>query len=204
MTDFPPQSHASREPRQIQPVTTVEARVRKAPLLRRLRENIIQENGATVWSTMLWDVLLPGARDVISNVFHEAVDLTFQGSRGGYRRNFSGGSNINVTRSQISKHNPDRVLGGSSNDRHVQEGLANHDFTVIEIDSRVEAEEVLTQMNFLIDQFDICTLADFKVMVRISPNPLDYKFGWEDIGGARAIASRGSYYLDLPRPIQLK
>jgi hypothetical protein len=202
MDEYPAQSHKSREQRQIQPVTTGEARIREAPWGRKLRENFIQASAPSVWRTMLWDVLLPGARDVISDGLHEGVDLFLsgRGNGGGFRRtNRYGGS----SQSLISKHNPDRALGGRPQ-REAPDARDRHDMNVYEIDSRVEAEEVLTQMNMLIDEYDICTFADFLQMVRITPAHTDYKFGWESIADSRVIHSRGSYYLDLPRPIQIK
>lgn len=206
MTQFPSQSHASQEPRKIQPVTSGEAKIREAPVGRRMRQMFFQGSAKSVWGSMFWDTLLPGARDVFANGLHNGIDMFLDGqTNGGYRRNFRSGISSGGY-SQISKHNPDHVLG-SSRSRQIQEAPDNrdrHDMAIYEIDSRVEAEEVLTQMTYLIDQFDICTFADFLQMVRITPAHTDYKFGWEEIGGTRVVHSRGAYFLDLPRPSQLK
>lgn len=203
--DYPSQSHASREPRKIEPVTTTEARVRKTPMGRRFRETFIQGNAQSTWSYMLWEVFFPGARDVIADGFHEGIDQMLGGARGGFRRPNRGRSSFSGN-SQISKHNPDRALGHapSSIERFSDEDRRKQDTSVIEIDSRVEAEEVLSQMNLLIDQFDVCSLADFYQMVRITPTTADYKFGWESLGNSRVVGSRGSFYLDLPPVAQLR
>jgi len=202
MEEFPAQNHKSREPRDIQPITTNAARVRKAPWSRRFRETFVQGDAQSVMGSMFWNVFLPGLRDNVVDTMHDGVDSLFGGISTRGRRNR--GTRF-ADSSGISKHNPDRALGSSrSNERFSDDARRNHDFSVLEIDSRVEAEEVLTQMNLLIDQFDLCTVADFYQMVRQTPTHTDYKFGWEDLGGARVIHSRGSYYLDLPRPIQLR
>lgn len=205
MEEFPAQSHKSREPRQVQPVTTSVARVRKAPLGQRLRETFIQGDARTVWASMIWETFFPNLRDNFADAVHNGIDSLFDGTTTSYRRNRN--TRYARTNSNISRHNPDRVLGRNSptsETRYSDDARRNHDFSVLEIDSRVEAEEVLSQMNLLIDQFDICTLADFYQMVRITPTHADYKFGWEELGGARVVHSRGSYYLDLPAPIQIK
>lgn len=199
---FPSQSHKSREPREIQPITKNAARVRKAPVGRRLRETFIQGDARTVWTTMLWDTFFPNLRDNFASAVHNGIDALFEGTAGGYRRqSHSRYANSN----NASRYNPDKALGsGNAPSRFSDDARRNHDFSVLELDSRVEAEEVLQQMNFLIDQYDVVTLAEFYQMVRISPQHTDYKFGWEDLGGARVVHSRNSYYLDLPRPVQLK
>lgn len=203
MEQFPAQSHKSREPREIQPVTTAPGRVRKSPPGRRLRETLIQGDAQSVWTSMIWDTFFPNLRDNIMDAVHNGVDVLFGGYTTGARgRNRYSSPSSN--RSGISKHNPDKALGRSTNDRLPDDARRNQDYSVIEIDSRVEAEEVMSQMNLLIDQFDICTVAEFLQMVRISPQHTDYKFGWEELGGAHVVSSRGFYYLDLPRPIQLR
>lgn len=201
MEEFPAQSHKSREPREVQPITTEVGRVRKTPAGRRLRETFIQGDAQSVWSSMLWDAFLPGVRDNVGNALHEGIDALFGGLSGGIRRTHNRYNNRN---GGISKHNPDRALGRGSSDRYDEDARRNQDISVIEISSRVEAEEVLTQMLQIIDQHDVCTLADFYQMVRITPQHTDYKFGWDELGGAKVVSSRGMYYLDLPRPSQLR
>lgn len=205
MEDLPAQSHKSREPREIQPITTSAARIREAPMHRKLRETFIQGDARSVWRSMIWETFFPSLRDNFNDALHNGIDSLFNGVGGGYShrgRSRGGGRYAN---SSISKHNPDRALGGNStSERFSDDARRNHDFSVLDIDSRVEAEEVLSQMNLLIDQFDVCTVAEFYQMVRITPSHTDYKFGWEDLGGARVVHSRGAYYLDLPRPIQLR
>ena len=59
MEEFPAQSHKSREPREIQPVTTNPGRIRKAPWGRRFRETIIKGDAQSVWAKhKIWDTFL--------------------------------------------------------------------------------------------------------------------------------------------------
>lgn len=205
MDEFPPQSHKSREPREIQAVTTNPARVRSVPMGRRFRETFIKGDARSVWTSMVWETFFPNLSENVADAVHNGVDALFGGystsaRTGGRRNRYSSGG-----RSNISKHSPDRALGGGgSTERFSDDARRNHDFSVLEIDSRVEAEEVLSQMNLLVDQFDVCTVADFYGMVQISPAHTDYKFGWEELGNARVVSSRGAYYLDLPSPITLR
>lgn len=203
MEEFPSQSHKAREPREIQPVTRSAGRVRKAPLGRRLRETFVQGDAQSVWSSMIWNSFLPGLRDQIHDALEQGLYSLFNGGETAYRRagrSSSRGSNI-------SRHNPDRALGGGGRRESeviTREARDRHDLSVIELDSRAEAEAVLDAMIASIDQFDIVTLAEFYQLVRITPDHTDYKFGWEDLGGARIAHSRGSYYLDLPPVVVIR
>lgn len=206
MTEFPSQSHKSREPREIQPITMGAARVRNEPAGRRMLKTIFLGDARTTWSSMIWDSFFPNLRDNINDVFHDGIDNLFNGNGGsGY---YGGGRRRNrgsQSRSGITRHNPDNALGGSvSQERMSRADRNNHNLKVLEIDSRAEAEEVLNAMLQLIDSYDQVTLAEFYQMVRQTPEHTDYKWGWEDLGGASVVHSRGYWYLDLPDPIILK
>ena len=204
MDQFPSQSHASREPREIQPVVLTPGKIRKAPVGQRLRETFFQGNARDVWGAMFWEVFMSGIRDNVADAFHEGVDTLLRGQGGGgYRRSRSGIGRSNSN----SRHNPDRALGGGgrgTDDRYSRDDRNRQNTSVIEIGSRAEAEEVLRAMNASLDQFDVVTLAEFYLLVKITPDHTDYKFGWEDLGGSRIAHSRGTYYLDLPPVITLK
>lgn len=198
MTEFPSQSHKSREPRVVEAVTTNPGRIRAAPAGRRLKDTIFQGDARSVWTSMIWDTFFPNLRDNFADAVHNGVDALFRGystGAGNRRGNYRSGS--------ISKHNPDRALGRGSDNRQRDTALQDGDTSIVALDSRVEAQEVLNQMNYLIDQFDQCTMADFKRLVKITPTHVDFGLGWEELGDAHVVSSKGDYYLDLPDPIRL-
>lgn len=203
MPEFPSQSRRSQEPREVQPVTLTPGRVRKPTLSQRFKETFFRSSPQEVWGAMFWDVFMRGITDNLADSFHEGVDTLFRG-QGGYVNRGRRARSYD-SRSLISKHNPDRALGqGPTTDRFSKEDRRRQNVGVIELDSRAEAEEVLHQMMATIDEFDVVTLANFYEMVRISPDHPDYHFGWEDLGGAKVVSSRGAYYLDLPPVIDLR
>lgn len=204
MEEFPVQSHRAREPREIQPVTKNPGRIRKAPLGRRLLDTFVLGDFKTTINNMIWDTFFPNMRENFQDSLHNGVESLFGGVDSSYRYGSKRRGGYRDT--SITKHNPDRVLGGrgASEPRISREDRSRQNTSVIDIDSRVEAEEVLRSMNATIDQFDVVTLAEFYQLVQIEPEHTDYKFGWEDLGGAHIVHSRGSYYLDLPPLITLK
>lgn len=200
MEEFPSQSRKVREPREVQPVTLKAGRIRKPPVGRRFLETFFLGDARTSWSNMIWDSFFPNLRDNIKDSVHDGIDSLFGGTASVYR---PGRGRISRN-SQINKHNPDMALGSRPNERISREDRQRQNTSGVEIDSRVEAEEVLAAMNRTIDQFDVVTLAEFYQLVRITPDHTDYKWGWEDLGGSHIVHSRGSYYVELPDPIPLR
>lgn len=204
MEQFPSQSHKAGEPREIQPVTRAPGRIRKAPAGRRLLTTFFQGDAQTTWTSMIWDTFFPNLRDNIEDSVHNGISTLFGGTSS---RGFYGGSRRGSHSSQISKHNPDRALGSRGSviePRISREDRMAQRLDVIEIDSRAEAEDVLNAMVATIDQYDIVRLSEFYQMVHISPEHTDYQFGWDDLGGAKIVHSRGAYFLELPPPIRIK
>jgi len=198
---FPSQSHKSRESRVVEPVVTNPGRIREAPTGRRIRDTIFQGSARSVWTSMIWDTFFPNIRDNIQDTIHKGVDVLFGGYTDSRIHNRYRG---NYRSSAISRHNPDRALGRTSESRQIeQKPRFDGDTSVIELDSRVEAQEVLNQMNLLIDQFDVCSMADFLRLVDITPEHTHYGIGWEELGDAHVVPARGSFYLALPEPIRL-
>jgi hypothetical protein len=209
MTQIPsqrPGSHEAREQKPVQPAVMTPGVIRKAPIGRRIRDNLFAGSARDVWMEMFWNTFVGGIADSMADAFHAGVDTAFRGqagSGGGYR---TPSTRFRSNRSsQIMKHNPDRALGGGApTERFSRDARVRQDTSVVEYASRAEAENVLQSLNLAIDQFDIVTLAEFYELSQITPEHTDYKFGWDSLGGASVVHSRGGYFLDLPPVIQIK
>jgi hypothetical protein len=71
--------------------------------------------------------------------------------------------------------------------------------------SRVEADEVLSQMYDILEKFEAVTVADLLEIIGQSSNNYTYnRYGWTDLMGSGVVRTRGGYLLDLPRPELLK
>ena len=76
--------------------------------------------------------------------------------------------------------------------------LAKYDDVVIE--SRAEAEEVLSNLIELIEQYDVAKLSDFYDMVGIDSDFSDEKYGWTNLSRATVSRVRDGYTIILPKP----
>ena len=64
---------------------------------------------------------------------------------------------------------------------------------------RSDAEEVLTQLILLIEDFKVASLADLNDLLEITGDFTDQKYGWKNLAASKVIRVAEGYKLDLPR-----
>ena len=70
--------------------------------------------------------------------------------------------------------------------------------------SRSDAEEVLTQLCALLNDYGVVTVSDLYDLVGITSKFTDDKYGWTDLKTAVIKGVRTGYLLDLPTPQEIK
>lgn len=192
--DSPPQ----QQQKKVERVVQGDVVRRKKPLTRRFAEYFMPGNARSVWGYITMDILVPAARDAISDSFHEGFDRLWERddprnySRSGRRRRGGG--------SYVSYNNYSRRDDRDEPRNISRRGRANHNFDEILLPSRVEAEEVVDRLFDLVAQFELATVADLYDMVGIVATPQDEKYGWDDLRGAGVTRTKAGYLLELPRP----
>lgn len=203
-TNFPPNSKASKGPQRepVQRVTSADA-VRRPPSLgKRFTQTFIAGDGArTAWDYMIFEVMIPEAREAVVNGLQSFVERLFTGGRvrtGGTRPNPYGHFSYNRM-----------FRGGAQDDRPplpTRQQLsgparARHDFDEIILENRVDAEEVRDHMYNILNHYDVVTVADLYQLVGIKPDHTDTTWGWTSLKGTEVGRVRGlGYLLDLPEP----
>ena len=71
------------------------------------------------------------------------------------------------------------------------------------IENRGEAEDVLSRMDELIDQYGLVSVADLYDLVGINGNYTDNKYGWFNIRTASVVRVRDGYMIKLPKAVPL-
>jgi hypothetical protein len=99
-------------------------------------------------------------------------------------------------RNYYDKQNDARDYGASA----VRAGF-NYDDVVV--NSRGEAEDVLTRMDELISAYGLVSVADLYDLVGITGNYTNNKYGWTDIRSAQVVPVRGGFLIKLPRALPL-
>lgn len=208
LTDYPSNSKKARtakddlteNPKKIEKVVEGEVVRRKKPLGRRFTETFIGGDLKTAGAYVVFEVLLPAARDMIADAASQGVEkMLFGEPRSTSRRGrFGDGKNGYVS---YNRYAPSSSLLRREEPRGPsRRARANHDFDEIILATRVEAEEVIERLFDLVSRYDAATVADLYELVGVSGNYTDDKWGWSDIRGAGVTRVRNGYLLDLPRP----
>lgn len=143
---------------------------------------------------ILWDILVPAAKDIISEIVDNTKDMMLYGTRerSRYIRRDRGRSYVNYNSIYDRKERARSTLRSKR---------SRHNFDDIIFEYRQDAEDVLSNLVELIDMYDVATVADFYRAVDIDAEEWnDNKFGWTSLGSSEVRKVREGYILRLPRP----
>lgn len=207
--EFPANSHRSKEgvkvkveEKKVEKVVKGKVHRKKQSLGRRLSDTFLEEDGRSVGEYILYDVLIPAAKDTLSELVKGGIEMLLYGeSRGASRReSYRDGSRTYVGAPRTAYH---RMSDGRDQDRRVRRRNARrkamHEFDDIVFPSKAEAKEVLVAMRDIIDKFEVVTVEDFYDLIGETASYTDARWGWYDLRDAYLEPARGGgYIISLP------
>ena len=205
MDQFPSNSkrpeRSREEPKNVGRVVQGEVVRRKTPIGRRMTQNFIGGDAQSVWGYMIGEVLVPAARDMISDALTGGIERAIFGTSAGRHRSSSHGRGGRTDYQGISSRGS-RVVNPRDEPRREmsRRSRSTHNFDEIVLEQRVEAEEVLDRMDAWLDKYNFVSVAEFYELCGVSGNYTDQKYGWTDIRGASIHRVRGGYLIKLPPP----
>jgi hypothetical protein len=205
--DFPPNSEVSKkdksEEKDVKRITSGEVTRKRKSLRKQFSETFVAGDAKTALRYVIFDVLLPAAKDTIVEAGSAGIEKLIFGDT---RRRGSippqSGPTGYVSYNRYAMGNRPSILNSSQRVMSRQ-ARARHDFDEIVLESRVEAEEVIDRLFDLVSRYESATVADLYELVGLASNHTDNKWGWTDIRGAGVSRTRDGYLLDLPDPIPL-
>ena len=189
---------ASQEKKQITKVTKGAVKTKKKNEMPKLGDMFISEDASKVKSYILMDVLVPTIKKAISDIVKNGVHMILYGE--------VGQSNKRTYASTVSYRDYyDNGGRGASrfDDTPRARTRVGYNFDDIILETRGEAEEVLSSMDELIETYGSVSVADMYDLVGISCEYTDNKYGWKNIRTAEPVRVRGGYMLKLPRALLL-
>lgn len=196
MEDYKSNSHKSREERRepfsekkIEKVISGTAKSKKKSGVYKFAEVFIADDVDDVKSYILEDVIVPAIKDVILDAVRALLGVS------NTSRKSASASKVSY-RSYYDK-NTDRRDYGSNRIK------TSYDYDDIILDTRGEAEEVLSRMDELIATYGLVSVADLYDLVGITGNYTDNKYGWTDTRSASVIRVRDGYMIKLPKALPL-
>ena len=199
--EFPPNSDASKkgvpDGKNISPVVSGSAVRRKKSLRKQFKETFVAGDARTAIHYVLFDVLLPAAKDMVVEAGAQGIEKLIFGDsrRRGSTRPPSGPTGYvqyNRYSSPSRLSGPERAIS--------RQARARHNFDEIVLDQRAEAEEVIDRLFDLVSRYESASVADLYELVGLASTHTDNKWGWTDLSGAGVSRIRGGYLLDLPEP----
>ena len=164
---------------------------RKRSLGKRITDAFTGDDTKSVGHYVLFEVILPTAKTLVTDIVTQGVERMLYGEsssrQGGPRRGYN-----NYSRPSSNNTRPEpRTM--------TMQSRSVHNFDEIVLHDRAEADAVIDQLNDLISNYDVATVADLLQLVGVTGSFTDDKWGWYDLRGARAERVRDGYLLRLPK-----
>ena len=192
---YPGNSDRAKEKKEIVPVA--KARVKRESTARKVVGEIIKEDARSVGETVLWDVVIPTVKNLISDTVTRGIESMLYGdSRPRSRNNYSDYSGY--SRPKGSRDRP--VERRERRSARQAEPERNE----IIFDTRSDANDVIDRMSDIIDQYGQASLADLNALIGASSNFIDDNWGWTDMGSFNVRQVRDGFMLTHDEPQSLK
>lgn len=210
MQDFPANSAKARresqrppssdQPEKIERVTSAPAKQRKRGLGKQFKDTFIAGSARGMTEYVVLEVIIPSIKDMIVDGIEGGLQNLIYGDS---RRRRSGPPS---TPSVYSSNPPQVNYGSFSRAPQTARTLsrqsrARHDFGEIELQSKMEAEDVIDRMYDVLARYGSVPVSTLYALTGIQASHTDEKWGWTSLSGAKAARQRnGSFLLDLPDP----
>lgn len=200
--NLPDNSHTGRaskkqeasEERRTEKVVRGKVKVKKNEM-RNLRDVFISEDIHNVKGYILMDVLVPSIKKAIYDIVVNSLDMSLFGGRG------SGGSKrSNADRVSYRDYNSVSRRDDRFSSSRTTSGYSYDD---IILETRGEAEAVLSRMDEIMEEYEIVRVADLYDLVGVTGEHTDNKYGWTNIRNAKIERVRDGYRIVMPRALPI-
>jgi hypothetical protein len=199
MEDYKPNSNLSKQQKaeternpRAQKIVSGTVITKKPSKAKKITSEFIQEDVGNIKNYVVFDVLIPSLKKMIFEGVTNAFGMLL--GQNSAKRNTTSSSGI----SRIS-------YGRYYDSPTYAQPRINHgttfDFDNIILSSIGEANAVLTQMDDILEQYKIVTVADLYDLLGLVPPHTANNYGWTDLRTARADRVSEGYLLRLPRAV---
>lgn len=187
-----------KEEEQKKPVIIGKATQKKKSAGKQFVENFVNEDAETIKSHVLFDIVIPYIKDMISAGFHAALDMLLYGDGKGNYRTTSNGRRV------ISSSNGKTDYTSASKPKNyaVQRQQICDD---IAFENRGDADAVLDEMENIIDKYGQVSAYDYYDAAGLTCDYTLKNWGWYDLTSAVVKMTRdGDYIISMPKCVSLK
>lgn len=190
--------------KKIEKVVTTTVIVQKKSLGRKFKDVIAAADIKGVTHYLIYELFIPASRNFVVDAASKGVERLMYpgGSQNRYRYGPGPGPRYNYNNPIQSRPYSPPVLG-SRQAPPPQPGPRSRQSQPMDelvLGSRREAELVLEQMNDIIDQYEVASVADLNALLGLTGSHTDNKWGWIFVGDAAIRQTRNGYLIDFPPP----
>ena len=189
-------SHQEEPKKEIKQVA--KASKRKKSMTKKFKEAFIGDDtdNQSVADYILYDVLVPAAKNTINDMVTGGIEMLLFGERRGnsHMRRDRGRSYVNY--SGYSTRTDETRGGRTATRRSGRDRVFNDD---IVLPTRGEAEQVIDSLIDITEQYGSASIADLYSLVGIDSDFTDNNYGWTNLSTASVSRIRDGYTLNLPR-----
>lgn len=199
--NLPDNSHTGRENNKQTPdgkraEKVVQGKVKtKKNEMRKLTDIFISEDIANVKQYILMDVLVPSIKKAVYDIVVNSLDMSLFGGRGGGKR--STADRVSYKDYNGVSRRDDRAYSSSRT-------ASGYSYDDIILETRGEAEAVLSKMDEIMETYEIVRVADLYDLVGVTGDYTDNSYGWTNIRNARVERVRDGYRIVMPRALPIR
>ena len=186
----------------ITPITT--AKVLPATGFKKFKAWLNGDAANSLFGRVVTDVVIPAGKEILSRTFDM---LVYKGEGRPYRRRDGASSRVSYDgyydRPYSSASSSSSSVSRRTPDYSSYMGRAALDYDNIYVDTRTQAIDVLEQLDYLLNRFNIVTVADLYQVVNIRGAHTANKYGWTDLSGANFVSTSQGYLLKFPRAMPI-
>lgn len=185
---FKEEQSAAVEEKKVEKIISGEVKVRKKSGFRKMMDNFISDDVPNIRTYICKDVVVPTIKKIIS----ETVDIALFGRSRGSGRSLA--DKVSYNKYYKSDYTPVNTVNTRT----------GYGYNEIVLESRGEAERVLSQMNDLIETYDMVSVADLYDLVGITGEYTDNRYGWTNIRNANIRRVSDGFLLEMPKALPIK
>lgn len=204
--EFPSNSYKKKElvtakEKNITPVVSGKVIKKQRSFGQKLSETFFGDDTRSVGDYILHDVLIPAMKSTLSDMVGGGIEMLLFGER-------KSSSRSRMFRDRDRSYVPYNRMARRddfSDDRRYMSRSARsrHDFDDIILETRGEAEDVLSHMVDLIEDYGVASVGDYYDLLGIESNFTDNKYGWINVADGYVDRVRDGYCIRLPRPREI-
>lgn len=192
---------AAEEETKREPVVKGVVKQKKKSAGRQFVENFVNEDGETIKTHILFDIIVPTVKDMISSGVQAALDMLLYGEvQGRANRINSNGRRIVPSNGQTNYN----AISQQKQKKYAVGGRPNICDDIL-FEDRSDATQVLDDLTAQLDQFGVVSCYDLYDAAGLSCDYTLKNWGWYDLNTASVQRTReGDFIINLPKPLVIK